>query len=123
MGLDISERQCGAVTILGLAGRLTMGAEAEFLRGTVDRVFDEGHRWIVLDLGGVHGADSAGVGELVSVHASVADRGGVVKFLKPSRKLKEMFHVTRLEIFFETYEDEQDAVQSFGPGRLANSSE
>lgn len=113
MGLDISVRQSGDVTLLQVTGRLTQGLEAEQLRQRIFQMFDEGHTWMLLDLSDIHVVDSAGVGELVSIHSAIAGRGGAIKFLHPSRKLKEMFHITRLERLFESYDDEQQALASF----------
>jgi len=113
MTLDVAVKQSGPVTILEITGRLMLGAEVDHLRKCVYQCFEEGHKWLLLDLGGVQGSDSAGVGELVSIYASIARRGGALKFYQPSRKLKEMFHVTRLESLFECYDDEQEALASF----------
>ena len=114
MGLDIRVKQSGAVTLLEVSGRLTLGLETEHLRSRVHELFEEGHQWMLLDIGGVQTVDSAGVGELVSVYASIARRGGALKFLHPSRKLRDMFHITHLDNLLEYYDDEQQALAAFG---------
>src|SRR5690349_4216256 len=53
---------------------------------------------------------------LIVCHASLR-RGGALKLLKPTRVHMELFVLMRLEGVFETFLDEQEAVNSFFPDR------
>ena len=119
MALEIVTRRSGVITVLEVSGRITLGKEADHLRKSVIDAFESGHQLMVVQLAGVQSADSAGVGELVSVYASITRRGGSIRFLQPSKKLRAMFHVTGLDDLLDIYDDEQQALASFGPHNSA----
>ena len=112
MSLTASVRQVGAVTVIDLNGRVTLGDATGLLRETV-RKAAEGSSAILLNLAGVSYMDSAGLGEMVGAHASVTNRGGQVKLLHVQKRLHDLLQITRLYTLFETFEDEAAAVTSF----------
>jgi len=57
--------------------------------------------------------DSAGVGELVGAYLPVKTKGGELKFLNPTKKVRRVMLITQLDKVFEVYTDEQTAIQSF----------
>ena len=64
--MKISQRQVGGVTILDVAGKVTLGAGDLALRNAVMDALNGGALAILLNLERVTAMDSSGVGELVS---------------------------------------------------------
>jgi anti-sigma B factor antagonist len=117
MSLTASVRQVGAVTIIDLNGRVTLGDATGLLRETVKSA--EGSSAILLNLAGVSYMDSAGLGEMVGAHASVRNRGGQIKLLNVQKRLHDLLQITRLYTLFETFDDEATAVMSFSQSAKA----
>lgn len=118
MSLTASVRQSGAVTIIDLNGRVTLGDATGLLRETV-RKAAESSSAILLNLAGVSYMDSAGLGEMVGAHVSVTSKGGNIKLLNVQKRLHDLLQITRLYTLFETYEDEATAVASFSQSAKA----
>lgn len=114
MSLDIQIRQMtGGVAVLDLSGRVTLGQEAAVLRDTLHQMSAAGQKQILLNLAGVSYLDSSGLGVLVAAFASITNRGGQLKLLNMSSKLKNVLVVTKLYTVFEVFEDESAAISSF----------
>jgi anti-sigma B factor antagonist len=117
MSLDISQREREGVVILGLRGRLTAGEEASILREKVKDLAAGERTRVVLDLKEVDYIDSTGLGSLMICFTTVKKAGGMMKLLNLSRRNVELLVLTKLTTVFEMFADEQDAVNSFFPGR------
>ena len=103
------------VAILRIDGDITLGKGADvMLKDKVYSLLQDGHRKLLLDLGKVSYVDSAGLGQLVSVHATTARQGATLKLLNVAKKLRDLLVVTRLLVVFDTYENEAEALASFG---------
>jgi anti-sigma B factor antagonist len=61
--------------------------------------------------------DSSGVGELVSGFTYAVNRGGTLKILGAQKRTTDLLQITKLYTVFEWYNDEQGAIESFGPPR------
>jgi anti-sigma B factor antagonist len=107
-------RKSGDVTILDLQGRLTIGEGDYILRENVRRELSEGARKILVNLEQAMVVDSSGIGEMVSGYTTTAHHGGKLKLLKPTPKLRDILHITQLITIFEIYDDEKEAVASYG---------
>lgn len=112
MSLTASVRQAGAVTIIDLNGRVTLGDATGLLRETVRKAAEQNPA-ILLNVAGVSYMDSAGLGEMVGAHASVMNRGGQIRLVNVQKKLQDLLQVTRLYTLFETFDDEATALASF----------
>jgi len=112
MSLTATIRQVGGVSIVDLKGRITLGSGTGELRQAVVKAAENGPN-VILNLGGVDYMDSAGLGEMVGAFTTISGRGGKLKLLNPQKKLSDLLQLTRLYTLFETFEDEQAAVQSF----------
>ncbi len=115
MVLTASTRSSRGVTIIDLSGRITLGDSAALLRDTVRREADKNPR-LLLNLADVSFVDSAGLGELVGCYTTLLNRRGLIRLLNVQPRLKELLKMTRLYTLFEIYENEQTALDSFGPG-------
>ena len=111
--MSISSRTVDGVTILDLTGRITMGEVSVELRNKIRDLVKSGQKNILLNLGEVSYMDSSGIGELVSAYATVSGQGGRFTLLNLTRKLHELLAITKLLTVFDTYENEEQALQSY----------
>jgi anti-sigma B factor antagonist len=111
--MKIDRRTIGDVQILDCNGKITLGEATMLLRNTVRDVLQSGAKKIILNLADVSYIDSAGVGELVSTYTTTVNKGGKLKLLKLTNKLRELLTITKLLTVFEIYDDEKDALASF----------
>jgi anti-sigma B factor antagonist len=65
-----------------------------------------------VNLGEAAAIDSSGVSDLASGHMLLSKRGGALKICCLSKKLKDVFVVTRLNTVFELFETEAEALAS-----------
>ncbi len=111
--MRITTRQSGDVAILDMSGKITIDEGALELRDAVAKTLESGTKNVLLNLADVTYVDSSGLGELVSSYSTTQNRGGSLKLLALTLKLRELLTITRLITVFEVYDDEQEAVASF----------
>ena len=123
MGLQISVRECGDVSILDLRGRSTIDdGESDLLSGQLKELVDYGVRKLLLNLADLSKIDSSGISVIVGTCASLKQRGGDLKLLCPSGQVLEVLTVFRLLEVIPSFENEAQALASFGPrGHFATS--
>jgi anti-sigma B factor antagonist len=113
VGLKISIRESGDVTILDLRGRSTIdGGESELLNSHLKELVANGVRKLLLNLAGLTKVDTSGVGVIIGTYISLRDRGGELKLLSPRSRVLEVFRVLRIK-FIPSFEDETQALESF----------
>jgi anti-sigma B factor antagonist len=117
MSLDTNRREREGIALIDLKGRITVGSEATSLRETMRTLVAEGKTNVILNLDGVEYIDSTGLGALVMCQNSMLKAGGKVKLLNLNQRTIELLVMTKLTVVFETFNDEQDALNSFFPGR------
>jgi anti-sigma B factor antagonist len=84
------------------------------LKDKIRSLIQEGHRKLIVDLGGVSYVDSAGLGELTQAHVTVKNAGGALKLARATKRLRDLLVITKLSTVFDTYETEAAAIASFG---------
>lgn len=112
--MKVNLREYGDVTVVDLNGKITIGRGDVVLRETVEQLFNEGRRQVLLNLAGVSYMDSAGIGELVACHKRAIEASGSLKLLNPSGKVYDLLQLTKLDEVFETFKEEKEALVSFG---------
>ena len=70
---------------------------------------------MLVDLSGVSHVDSAGLGELVQAYATTKTRGGALKLLNVTTRLRDLLVITKLLTVFEVFDSEASALASFTP--------
>jgi anti-sigma B factor antagonist len=116
MAFEIREDVREGVTILNLKGRLTVG-EASTVREKVTQLAAEGRFNVILNLQHVDYIDSTGLGSMVICFTTLKKGGGALKLLNLNKRNIELLLLTKLHTIFEVFSDEQDAVNSYFPGR------
>jgi len=113
--IKISERRLGDVTILDLRGRLVFDEGDASIVEHIDLLIGQGRIQIILNLQGVGYIDSAGVGAIVAKFVTLRKRGGDLKLLRLSYRVRRVIKIAHLLTVFETFESEDLAVRSFAP--------
>jgi len=113
VSVKLSTRQVGDVSVVDVAGRITLGEGSSALRETLRDMVSKGQKKILLNLGDVSYIDSSGIGELVSGFTTVTNSGGQLKLLNLNKRVKDLLQITKLYTVFDVHEDEAGAVRSF----------
>jgi anti-sigma B factor antagonist len=111
--LNIEERKIGDVTVLDMDGNVRIGGSNVALEKAIKDLIAEGRHQVVLNLARVAYIDSSGMGELVSAHVALSNKGGQIKLLNLTKRLQELMTITRLCTVFDVFDDESKAVDSF----------
>jgi len=111
--MTVTERANGSVTILDVAGTITLGEGADALRDKVRSLLQQGRKQLVVNLAGVSYMDSAGLGELVRSHATATQQSATLKLTNVTKRLQDLLVITKLYTVFDSYDDESSAVASF----------
>jgi len=113
MSFTFNRRDVSDTTIIDIIGRITLGAGNVELREQVARAIQEGSKNILLNLAELSYIDSSGVGTLVGCYTSAQNRGAKLKLLNLTKKMHDLLTITKLLTVFDTFDDEQKAVDSF----------
>jgi anti-sigma B factor antagonist len=113
--MQLEQRVAGTVVIVTVKGDITLNEGGDMiLKDKIRSLLQQGHRQILIDLGGVSYVDSAGLGQLVQVYATARNAGGTLKLLNLTKRLHQLMIVTRLLTVFESFDSEGEAIASFG---------
>jgi anti-sigma B factor antagonist len=113
VSIQVTNRVVGDVSVVDVAGRITLGEGASALRENIRGLVGKGNKKILLNLGDVSYIDSSGIGELVSGFTTATNQGGVLKLLGLTKRVKDLLQITKLYTVFEVFDDEATAVRSF----------
>ncbi len=113
--MQIEERTAGDVVIVKVSGEITLKKNRNItLHEKVRGLVEQGHHKVLIDLGNVSYVDSAGLGELVQASSTVKNHGGSLKLFSPTSRLRELLTITRLTTILGIYDDEAQALASYG---------
>lgn len=117
MSLEIAQREQEGIVIIDLKGHLTLGAAEADFHSELDKLVRSGKSHVVLNLNDVSEIDTAGLGTLLFAVAKLQKAGGGLALvnLKPSH-IKVLLEAKVANIF-EVFKTDQDAINSFFPGR------
>lgn len=116
MGLQISIRESGDVTIVDLRGRSTIDDdESELLNNHLQKLVTDGVSKLLLNLAELSQIDSSGVSTIVGAYVTVRGRGGDLKLLRPGGRVLEVLTALHLLEIIPSFEDETHALASFRP--------
>ena len=111
--MELEQRIAGDVAIVKVTGDITLNKGGDvLLKDKVQSLLQQGHKQVLVDLSGVAYVDSAGLGELVQAYATTKSRGGALKLMNVTKRLRDLLVVTKLLTVFETFDDEASALAS-----------
>jgi anti-anti-sigma factor len=113
--MEITRRNVDGVTILGFAGRFAVGSTdtgSASIRSFISRLVSEGRVDVLLHLSAVTDIDAHGIGELAWSLTTMRRHGGHAALIAPSRYVRRMLAVTKLDTMFAVHESEPEAIVS-----------
>jgi anti-sigma B factor antagonist len=112
--MQLEQRIAGNVAIITVNGDITLNKGGDvLLKDKVQSLLQQGNKNIIIDLGGVSYVDSAGLGQLVHAYATTKNKGGALKLVNVTKRLRDLLVVTKLLTVFDTYDTESAALSSF----------
>lgn len=111
MAFEMQTRQAGDLTIVALSGRLTIGAASTVLHERVEKLIEEGHRNVVLDLHNTDYVDSAGLGAMVTSLTCARSRGGTLRLTNVPKRIQALLDVSSLNVVFQIIEVAEAAAE------------
>jgi anti-sigma B factor antagonist len=117
VSLTWERRDREGIAIFDLKGRIVMGPEASEFRDVIAPLANAEESRIILNMGEVAYIDSTGLGALVYLAGMAKRSKSVIRLLSMNLRNLELLVTTKLETIFQTFHDEQDAVNSFFPDR------
>jgi anti-anti-sigma factor len=118
--LKILIRKSQGITILDLRGKSTFGnSGSEILSTELRRLSDNGVNNLLLNVEELTQVDSSSIGALVRAYVALRGKGGNLKLLRPRDRVKMVLNVFHLLDRIPNFEDESQALASFGLQALA----
>jgi len=109
----VQRRYAGEIAVLHFTHPVQLIRRSAELTALSDSLFEQRDTKVLIDLSRVSRIDSAGLGLLMSCYSHAVRKQGSLKLLKPNSAIRELLHVTKIDAVLETYNDEQEALQSF----------
>jgi anti-sigma B factor antagonist len=106
-------RKTDSVAILDLSGKLMGGPDADVIKDTVKQLIEEGYKNLIVNLQHVPWVNSTGLGILIAGYTTLKREGGSLKLIHVTERIDSILMITKLGTIFESYSDEQQAIDSF----------
>ncbi len=111
--MKIKRREVEGITILDLSGEMYGGPDNMKLVDMITELVDDKKLDLILNLSKVKWISSTGLGIMVSARSRYAKEGGVIKLMSPNDRVLGILQVTRLNLIFDVFPSEQEALESF----------
>lgn len=102
-----------AVRLIIPEGEMVTGEGDQRLREAIEQLCAAKDLRVVIDFSKVPYIDSSVLGQLVYGYSLLREKGGDLKILRPSRRVRDLLEVTRLISVFEVFDDRQEALNSW----------
>jgi anti-sigma B factor antagonist len=119
MSLSIQDQEVGEVTVVRVAGRLTLSDSNGAVKNAVNALVEQGRTRVVLNLEGVPYVDSSGLGELASAHVTVSRTGATLVLAAVHDRVMEALKVTKLTRVLQVEQDEAAAIARLQQARTS----
>lgn len=105
------EEQIGGV-VVHLKGDFIGGEETDELRDTLKKLAESPKNKIIINMAKVTYLNSTALGVLISAHATVTKKGGVVVLCNLDKAIENLFVITKLSMVFPIYATLEDAIKN-----------
>src|SRR4051812_42762075 len=109
MSLAITSQIVDEVVILDLSGRMSVLEST--LPAQVKTFLEQGQRSFIVNLDAVSYVDSSGLGQLVTIWISIRNKSGQLILIHPTARVRELFHISKLDTVFHIVDDKAEAVR------------
>ena len=110
--MEITKRDAGDILIYDVEGEIDL-YHAPTLRDMINEGILEGKLKLILNLEKVSYIDSFGIGVLISSLSNLKAKEGNMYILNMGPQVKKVFELSRLIGFFNIFEEEFQAIESF----------
>ncbi len=110
--MEITVRELKKVDVVTVTGRVD-SSSAPRMDQTLKGLTDNRRFRLVLDLSGVDYMSSAGLRAMVTCLRNVQKWNGNLHLANPSKRVAEVLDLAGLDVVFEVFEDQVEAVGSF----------
>jgi anti-sigma B factor antagonist len=117
MSLKMSLSRHLDVTVMELAGRVTLGEGSSLYRDAVQDALWNGQKKLALDYGDVTYQDSSGNGELVSAYVYTANAGGEMVLFDLTKRVRGLLQITKLYTCFRVFQTLPEVLAYFDSTR------
>lgn len=101
------------VNIISLEGELIDKTQASGLLHSIDGLIEKGEGKFVFDLAGIQYLNSSGLNVLINVLTKSRKEGGDVIITNVSKKVNQLFLITKLNTIFTMAESKEAAISNF----------
>ena len=113
MLVEVRERRVGDITLVEVSGRMTLLEATDIFNRKLENLISAGQIRLIVDCSQIASIDSQGISALVRGVISSRRRGGNLKLLKMSARVRQVMEAARLLTVIEAFEDEAAALASF----------
>ncbi len=115
--LQIDTRELGSgITVVTLAGKITLGPESHQIESVVKDLLKQNRRKLIFDLSGITYIDSTGLGILTFCSSRATEAGGKLCIAGAASLPARLFHITRLDTIIALYPSVEAARESLAAG-------
>ncbi len=114
--MKIKKKEVEGIAVLELSGEMYGGPDNMKLIDVVTELIGEKKLDLVVSLAKVKWISSTGLGILVSARSRYAKEGGVVKLCQPNDRVLGILQVTRLNLIFDVFDKEKEAIEALKAG-------
>jgi len=98
-----------SVMVVDLTGELSRRGPS--LNNAMKELLELGRYNVVLNFSGIAYIDSSGLGEIIALWTSIANRGGQLILLRPTPQVHAQLQMTKLDTVFTITQNEEEAVR------------
>ena len=110
--MDILSRSKGDAVILDITGEIDLYNAPE-IKDIINNLIDQRKYNVVINLEKVSYIDSSGIGVLISSLSNLKKYQGGLKIINVFASVRKVFELTKLTSFFEIFDSEEEAINSF----------
>lgn len=106
--------QSRGVSVLRFKSAAQLTHSARELEDLRKEVLEQNDTRVIIDLSRVTRIDSAGLGQLMSCYSHLVKNRGALKVVNPAPEIQHLMDMTGISTLIPTFQDEDEAVSSFG---------
>jgi len=108
--MNLEKRLVGEIHVLTPLKSLMGGEETRDLTAAIQEVVATSAPKVIIDLGKVSFLNSTGLGALVAGHVSCNNRQGWFRVARTTKRIDNLFLITKLSFVFETFDTVEEAL-------------
>ncbi|MEM7182161.1 MAG: STAS domain-containing protein [Spirochaetota bacterium] len=110
--MEISRREKQNIVFLDITGEIDLYNATE-IKEMITKLIKEQKYQIVINLAEVSYIDSSGIGALISSKSSLKKYQGILKISNMTGPVRKAYELSKLPLFFEFYETDDEAIAAF----------